>query len=74
MPYRAENTVVAHLRASSYGAMSSISCQKSFLNSSVLASVSLVTERSDSTAHTAHHCSTSLANMSQTEFHLVLQD
>lgn len=58
-----DRTVVAHLRAASTGALSSISRQKSSLKSSVLASVSLVTERSDRTADTAHRCSTSLPNM-----------
>ncbi len=67
-------TEVAHLSASSTSAKSSINCQYSSLNSSILTSVSLVTQRFDRTADTAHRRSTSLPNMSLTEFHLVLQD
>ena len=70
-------TVVAHLSVSSTGATSSINCQYLSFSSSVLASVSLVTEFghwSDSTADTGHRCSVSLLNISLAEFHLVLQD
>ncbi|KAJ8381255.1 hypothetical protein SKAU_G00020330 [Synaphobranchus kaupii] len=64
----ADITVVAHLSAANTGAMSSTSCQYSPFSSRTLASWSLVTVRSERTAVTAHRCSTSLSNISQTEF------
>lgn len=68
--FSADIMVVAHLSAPKTGATSCISCQYSSFSSKSLASWSLVTVRSDSTAVTAQRCS----NISQTEFHLVLQD
>ncbi len=64
---------MAHLRDLRTGVSSSTVSQCSTFRSSVLASASFVTLRSDRTAHTAHLCSKRRSNMSHTEFHRVRQ-